>query len=393
MTVYKSFLSGIRANILGISIMTVIFLAITVVQAFNMPSSEADFISSKPEILLIKESGENPAGSENTLLSDAIEAYLKRTSLLTVTDKLFDDAIIDVEKQKASLLVRIPSDIADRLKNGVSPLADVYYTANTAAGSLANVNLEKYMMFLAAYYKANGVIDTAAVERAMESGSKITMASGSSEYSKDSFFRVYVVFLHYILIQSALVMLLPIMSIFYQDNIRIRMMVSSAKPANYLWQIVLGIITFFAFFLAFFLIVGAAFVGFDISFQTLAVVVADMVALSITLSFMVVALGSMNMNPSVVPAVANTLSLVSAFTSGIFVSSTYLPNAVVTFSKFLPIYHSVVVVRNTSITAEFFARHVGIQLLFSLVFGLMALYFGRAKRSESGARISTPSNI
>lgn len=376
MVVFKSFLLSIKQDRWVILIYAVIFLALSIA---NIPTireqSQEQFVISRPHILLIDE-------SPDSAFSQALAQHLNQIAKVEPLSLAYDEATLRIAADDGDLLVRVPSDIETRLQHD-GAILDIYYETGSSAGSLGAMEVEKFLRYVDAYRKFHGTMDYEAIAKGSEQVTQVQILSTpTTTQDADSWFRFYIVFFHYIYIAIALHVVVPIVTMLNEQGLRTRRMLSSLLPRDYFAQMFLGISLFFVAILTFFLLFGLIVMRFEVSAATLGILLLDLLVFTVSLASFLLALSSLRLSRQGISAIANAFSMIVAFVSGIFVPADFLPSFVVDLSKFFPAYHSVQVVKNVGLEWGQIAYYLGMQLLFAVVFALIAVYFSRSRRQN-----------
>lgn len=378
MTVYKAFVKAVMHNKWTIFMYTLIFLVISLLSLSLLRERAAEvFEISRPHILILEE-------GEDTAFRKALRTYLEGRAHVERTTLSKEEAIDRVvSRNQADLLVIPGENVEEKLCSGNAAI-DVYYEPGSSAGTLANVEINKFFNYALAIYKTYGHFDYDRIQEMGEVQTRVVIqAREKQNINSTIFFRFYLKYFHYIFISLVLYIVTPILLQFNSGQLKTRRLVSSLRPSQYVAQVSLAILTIVIGLIAVFFLFGLGLIRFAIEMETLLLLLLNFFIFSISIVAVIILISSLNIGPSTVNTIATTLSLLIGFTSGIFVPIEFLPSSLVSVVKFFPVYHSVKVTETAEMSAEALMFHMGIQLLAAFVFMLGALYINRSRKGSS----------
>lgn len=375
MTIFSGFLKIVRRN----SAIALIYILMFIIINIGISSSlkkvvKKDYEISRPGILVIDE-------GRTTEMKRALFEMIGITANLTfVEDALAaKDAVVS---QEADYVFVIGEDAELRLKNG-EPAIEVFYELGNPAGILAETQVRKILMYMDAYYRTYGEIDYDAIGEAMKEGISVKIESENIQtMSRTDYFKQYMKFFHYIFISISLFVISPLLLQINKGALRTRCSVSSLRPSEYYFQLALAVTVLTTLFIIIFVLFGLAIVDFEVETRTLLLLIGNIFVFGLSLMSFVVLISNLPVSPRVVSSIANIFSIVVAFTTGIFVPVEFLPESVVSLSKFFPAYYSVHITTGENLATGVILYDLGVQLLFALVFSLGAIYLNRSRRRE-----------
>lgn len=391
MTVFSAFLKNVKRNYLFSLLYVCIFILMTFVSLSNMnqKANEA-FEISKPKIILIDVG--NPTDFKQALIRK-----LESSSRLTVrtlhTEETDSEKIMqhedilrakdEVVSQMADYLVVVEEDAVSRMHAGQHAV-DVFYEFGNPAGALANVELNKFILFLDAYGRTHGTIDYETVTDAgIQSVDVEILAKKQGDITTTLFFRQYMRFFHYVFISIALFVISPLLLEINKGNVRSRCSVSSLRPSQFFMQLAMAVTLLTTLFIVIFMVFGLAVVKFQVETGTLLLMLINIFVFGLSLMSFVVFISNLPIGVTAISSIANLFSIIVAFTSGIFVPAEFMPEAVINLSKFFPAYYSIRITVTENLSTESILYHLGMQLLFALLFSLASVYLGKSRRQES----------
>lgn len=376
MTVYSGFLRSLKKSNWVTAMYVGLFVIITLVSLSTLQKNVSDTFSiSRPSVLVVNFSDER---AFDVALRTQIESF----GTMEVRNISVEEAKDLIVGQAFDIAVFVSPDAEKRLTSGEEAVIEMFYEDANPAGVLAGMSLNRFLGYLDAYQKAHRVVDYSAVLESSTEEVSVELLNQDKAMSKTLFFRFYIKFFHYIYISLALFVVAPTLLTMNSGYLRARRGVSSLRPTNYFLQISFAIFAVVIGFLAFFVLLGLGIVGFDVDYQVVALLVLNLLVFSIALVAFTVFLSSLPISSVTISTVANVVSIVVAFTSGIFVPSEFLPDVITNLAKFFPAYYSVRVTMVDTLTKSELFYNLGIQLLFALVFGLAAIYAGKSRRTE-----------
>lgn len=377
MTVFSGFLKSLKKSNWVTAMYVGIFLMLTLVSLSSLKKNVSDtFTISRPDVLVVN-------FSEGRKFDEALREQIESFGTFTTRDLSVAEVKDLIVGTAYDIAVLIRPDAEERLLSGEAPVFEVFFQDTDPAGVLAGMNLNRYLSYLDAYRKAHGEIDYSKVLKSSTEEIKVELLNDDQAISKTLFFRFYIRFFHYIYISLALFVMAPTLMAMNTGHLKARRGVSSLRPLDYFLQISLAIFVVVICFLAFFVLLGLGIVGFDLDYHVVSLLLLDLLVFSLALVAFTVFLSSLPISNVTISTVANVVSIVVAFTSGIFVPSEFLPDVINNLAKFFPAYYSVRITAVDTLTKNELLYNLGIQLLFAVVFALAAIYISRSRKTES----------
>lgn len=331
MTVFRTFLKVLKASIVTVIMYTVILVVFGV---FNMQTSDTstNFVSSKPDILIINND------SENKITNNLISYIESNSNIIDIekTQEKIDDALF---YRDVNYIIYIPKNYSKDFLDGKNPNIDIKSTGDYQA-SLADMMLTRYIK-VANLYKdvtnseedlINKINDTLSKETKVEVTSKLD----TEGLSKVSF---YYNFASYSMLAGCVFVICLILSTFKSEKIKKRTVISSMNYRKYNRELLLSNSLFAVVLWIFYVILSIVLLG-DIMFTLnglmyiINLFVFTMCALSI--AFLI---GNLVSNKNAINGIVNVIALGSSFLCGAFVPAEFLPDTVLKIAHILPTYY------------------------------------------------------
>lgn len=331
MTVFRTFLKVLKASIVTVIMYTVILVVFGV---FNMQTSDTstNFVSSKPDILIINND------SENKITNNLISYIESNSNIIDIekTQEKIDDALF---YRDVNYIIYIPKNYSKDFLDGKNPSIDIKSTGDYQA-SLAEMMLTRYIK-VANLYKdvtnseedlINKINDTLSKETKVEVTSKLD----TEGLSKVSF---YYNFASYSMLAGCVFVICLILSTFKSEKIKKRTVISSMNYRKYNRLLLLSNSLFAVVLWIFYVILSIVLLG-DIMFTLnglmyiINLFVFTMCALSI--AFLI---GNLVSNKNAINGIVNVIALGSSFLCGAFVPAEFLPDTVLKIAHILPTYY------------------------------------------------------
>lgn len=331
MTVFRTFLKVLKASIVTVIMYTVILVVFGV---FNMQTSDTstNFVSSKPDILIINND------SENKITNNLISYIESNSNIIDIekTQEKIDDALF---YRDVNYIIYIPKNYSKDFLDGKNPSIDIKSTGDYQA-SLAEMMLTRYIK-VANMYKdvtnseedlINKINDTLSKETKVEVTSKLD----TEGLSKVSF---YYNFASYSMLAGCVFVICLILSTFKSEKIKKRTVISSMNYRKYNRELLLSNSLFAVVLWIFYVVLSIVLLG-DIMFTLnglmyiINLFVFTMCALSI--AFLI---GNLVNNKNAINGIVNVIALGSSFLCGAFVPAEFLPDTVLKIAHILPTYY------------------------------------------------------
>lgn len=278
-------------------------------------------------------------------------------------------------------IVRIPEDFAQRYERGEESI-DIIYSSLGYSGRLVESRIQGFLTFVNAT-KENGQYRFDKAKEILNAKSEVSLLDRRIVPSKERnevWIRTFFNIAAYILIAVYVAVIGKSMSDFNELQNKQRVAVSSQKFRSYqaqiyLGQILIGIIITSIVVICVFFSLGKGVWEQDIKKYLLNIFVFSLSIMALT--FMI---NNMTNNDSAKNALSTTISLGSAFISGVFIPQEVLSEKVLTVAKLFPAYYYVLINNKTMPDSSFMIRNLSIQFLFGLLFFVLGLYFAKKRR-------------
>ena len=330
MTVFKTFFKVLNKNKVFIFIYTVILLIFSI---SNSTTSEnaINYEDTKANFVIINND------KEGIISNDFIE-YVNNNA--KVSDITSEDAINDaLFYRQIDYVVYIPYNFSNDFMSGKNPIIDVKSVGNYES-TLAERLVSNYFKILKIYLN-NGYVDNELLSKTKEAlvtnvSSEIISKVDVDKISKMSF---YFNFESYSIIACLIYIICLILSIFNNEKIRKRTIISSTnyKKNNRILLLANCIYSFIVWF--FYTLV--AFILFKNSMFTSSglVFIINSLLFTICITSLAFMIGNIVNNKDAINGIVNIIAIGSSFLCGAFVPVEYLPNGVLKFAHILPTYY------------------------------------------------------
>lgn len=330
MTVFKTFFKVLNKNKVFIFIYTVILLIFSI---SNSTTSEnaINYEDTKANFVIINND------KEGIISNDFIE-YVNNNA--KVSDITSEDAINDaLFYRQIDYVVYLPNNFSNDFMSGKNPIIDVK-SVGSYESTLAERLVSNYFKILKIYLN-NGYVDNELLSKTKEAlvtnvSSEIISKVDVDKISKMSF---YFNFESYSIIACLIYIICLILSIFNNEKIRKRTIISSTnyKKNNRILLLANCIYSFIVWF--FYTLV--AFILFKNSMFTSAglVFIINSLLFTICITSMAFMIGNIVNNKDAINGIVNIIAIGSSFLCGAFVPVEYLPNGVLKFAHILPTYY------------------------------------------------------
>lgn len=349
-----------------------IFVIISIASSSSLrKTANETYEISKPNIVFV-------SVGEETELKKALYEMLQNSARLHVASDVLK-AKEDIVSQKADYLIVIGEDALDRMKKG-QPAAEVFYEPGNPAGILADIETDRLFRYIDAYERTYGRVDFQAIQEAVQESIAVKIESENVDaMSRTAYFKQYMKFFHYVFISVSLFVISPLLMKLNRGELRTRCSVSSLRPSEYFMQLALAVTVLTTLFIIVFVVFGLAIVEFHVDSGTLFLLITDIFIFGLSMMTFVVLISNLPVGVRVISSFANVFSIVVAFTTGIFIPTEFLPEAVINISKFFPAYYSVYITTGENLSMGSILFHLGVQILFAAVFSLGAVYLGKSR--------------
>ncbi|MDO5062778.1 MAG: ABC transporter permease [Peptostreptococcaceae bacterium] len=378
MNIIKYFFKNAWANKTMFVIYICIFATLLMINTMGAVKNEQSvFEESKARIGVISLSDD--------ILATELQAYLKEH---VGAEKELTYLPDDPAKAKELIfmgtydaIVRIPEDFVQRYERGEESI-DIFYSTLGYSGRLVESRVQGFLTFVNAT-KENGQYRFDKAKEILSTKSKVSLLDQRIVPSKERnevWIRTFFNIAAYILIAVYVAVIGKSMSDFNELQNKQRVAVSSKKFRSYqahiyLGQILIGIVITSIVVICVFFSLGKGVWEQDIKKYLLNIFVFSLSIMALT--FMI---NNMTNNDSAKNALSTTLSLGSAFISGVFIPQEVLSDKVLTVAKLFPAYYYVLINNKTMPDSSFMIRNLSIQILFGLLFFVLGIYFAKKRR-------------
>lgn len=333
MTVFKTFFKILNKNKFIVILYTVILL---VFGGFNMQTSEKSlsFKPSKPSITIVN-------NDEEVGITKSFIKYIKdnsKTPNIKSDNESLDDALF---YEDTSYIVFIPKNYHNDFINGKNPSITIKKSNNYNA-AYADMIVKRYLSIANSYVGSinnedelikliNDTIDT-------DVDIKITSKIDSTNIDKASF---YFNFESYSILACLIYVICLILSIFNNQNIHKRTIISSTNYKKNNRILLLSNILYALILWLFYLIASIVLLG-NIIFTSYGLVFSiNSLLFTICATTIAFFIGSIVTNKNAISGIVNVVALGSSFLCGAFVPTEYLPDSVISIAHILPTYYYV----------------------------------------------------
>lgn len=370
---------------------TVVFLIIfsIVANSFTPKEGSEQSYSDLQTYVAIKDHDESE-------LSKQFVSYMKKNSEVKDIEVETQEQIKDaLYYNSIAIYVEIPKGFQAAFLSD-SPLSiQTQEKPDSSYNIISERMITTYLQNMKTYMKLNPErsiqeID-AQIQTMQESKDNVSFASGIGVDGTTVGMEMYFNYLFYIF--SAMFILVggTVLLRVYDQEIRKRNLLSPITQTSFNLQLGLGCISFALVYWLVFMVylqflIGGLFseIGLYFMINSLSMV---FVTMGITFLIANVFAGRKN-NEEALNACANVLSLGSCFLCGVFLPQAMLGDAVVKISSFLPTYwyvkanEAIGAISMNGLDMTEFAKFIGIQCLFGLVFFLIAMFISKSKTSS-----------
>ena len=330
MTVFNTFwkiINKYKGTIILFTVMLVTFGGINT----TSNSSTIDFTNSKPDIIIVNKSENNP-------LTKNLISYLKKnTNVKDVknTEEARNDALF---YREVNYIIYIPKNYQEDVLSGKIPEINIK-TVGDYTSSLAEMLLTRYLKIQSIYAKNIPTEQDliTAINKNLSKTSEVAITS-KVDTSKTSKVSRYFNFASYSTMFVIIFIICMVLSSFHEKTIKKRTIISSMnyKTHNkYLLRasFIYSIIVWFLFML-----LGTILFSTTILSLRGLVYAINLFIFTFTSLTLALLLSTLIDNKDAVNGIVNVISLGSAFLCGAFIPTEWLPEAVIKISRIFPTY-------------------------------------------------------
>ena len=330
MTVFNTFwkvINKYKGTIILFTVMLVTFGGINT----TSNSSSVDFTNSKPDIIIVNNSG------NNALTKNLISYLKKNTNVKDVknNEEARNDALF---YREVNYIIYIPKDYQKDVLSGKTPEIDIK-TVGDYTSSLAEMLLTRYLKIQSIYAKNISTEQEliTAINKNLSKTSEVTITS-KVDTAKTSRVSRYFNFASYSAMFIIIFVICMVLSSFNTKTIKKRTIISSMNykthnkyllRASFIYSIIV--------WLLFMLLGTILFSNTILSLRGLvyALNLFIFIFTSLTLALL---LSTLIDNKDAVNGIVNVISLGSAFLCGAFIPTEWLPETVIKISRIFPTY-------------------------------------------------------
>ncbi len=378
MSTFNSVLINFRRNRTVTIIYAVIFIVISILTLRTIDQKvDLIFNKVKPEVILIDE-------SEKSEFSDHFISYL---STIASVNQSYDDIAFArdlVESEDFAMLIVLTADSEQNLQTGKTVI-DTYYQENNSYANIIKTQLNSYLRYLNATRRALGDYDYATVEQAVSQHAPVVLLKKTDTLNKKAiWFSHYISYLAYIIIAIFTTLLIIVLKSYNEPIIKARRSITMLSPFKQTMIIAAASgVSLYGLLLVFFAL-GLSMIKFDLPINQILLHLLNAVVFASTVISFALLITNFNFKIRFAHAIANVVSLGTAFLAGIFVPTELLPNAVVQFAKLLPAYYYVRLSKGIVFGDVNVTQLLAIQLLFTLCYFTISWYLSQQKRWRIG---------
>lgn len=330
MTVFNTFwkvINKYKGTIILFTVMLVTFGGINT----TSNSSSVDFTNSKPDIIIVNNSG------NNDLTKNLISYLEKNTNVKDVenNEEARNDALF---YREVNYIIYIPKDYQKDVLSGKTPEIDIK-TVGGYTSSLAEMLLTRYLKIQSIYAKNISTEQEliTAINKNLSKTSEVTITS-KVDTAKTSRVSRYFNFASYSAMFIIIFVICMVLSSFHTKTIKKRTIISSMNykthnkyllRASFVYSIIV--------WLLFMLLGTILFSNTILSLRGLVYAINLLIFIftSLTLALL---LSTLIDNKDAVNGIVNVISLGSAFLCGAFIPTEWLPETVIKISRIFPTY-------------------------------------------------------
>ena len=379
MTVFKTFLKILNKNKFIVILYTVILL---IFSAVNMQTSENNmsFVASKPDVMIVN------YDNNDGITKDLIRYMKNNSNIIDLGDD--EEEINDgLFYREVNYIIYIPENFNNDFMNGDDPEIQVKSTGDYAS-SLAEMFVSRYINVAKIYRNIINDEDEL-ISKINETLSKQTVVEITSKLDTNALSDAtyYFNFESYAILACLIYVICLILSIFNDEKIRKRTVISSTnyKKNNRILLLSNCLYSFVVWL--FYLFLSFIFVG-DIMFSVHGFLYA-LNSLIFTMSAVSIAffLGNLVQSKNAISGIVNVIALGSSFLCGAFIPMMWLPDYVLKIAHILPTYYYIKT--NDALTTlevvnfdslKPLLMNMGIILVFVIVFIILTNIVSNKKR-------------
>lgn len=382
MTVFRTYLKVLKSCIITVAIYTIVLIIFGI---FNMQTSDTstNFVSDKPDILIINND------DENNITKNLISYIESNSNIIDIenTQEKIEDALF---YRDVNYIIYIPKNYSKDFLDNKNPKIEIKSTGDYQS-SLAEMMLSRYIK-VANIYKGvtdseedliNKINDTLSKEAEVEVTSKLDTAS----LSKSSF---YYNFTSYSMLAGCVYVICLILFSFKSENIKKRTVISSMNYRKYNRDLLLSNGLFAIVLCIFYVIFSVILLG-DIMFTLNGLMyIVNLFVFTICTLSIALLIGNLVSNKNAINGIVNVVALGSSFLCGAFVPTEFLPDTVLKIAHILPTYYYI---NNNEVISKLetfsidaikpIAINILIMFVFAIVFVVITNIVSR-KKSKIG---------
>ncbi|MDL2236999.1 ABC transporter permease [Christensenellaceae bacterium OttesenSCG-928-K19] len=379
MQVFKCFLKIVRQNI-GMLIMYLMIFIILVAAFSNFGSTQQleSYSDTKVNLAIIDRDSSGASRALTGILAE-------RHTLISLPDDVqaLQDALYN---RDVAYILFIPAGYEQTLLSGKSPMLENAQIPSSYSGEYVTHLVEGYTSTLGVYLGAGFSLADALINTANDLSSQAAVTMTHPEGAEAPGIYYYYKYLSYAVLLMIIFGLCPVLMVFNQKQIAMRMNSSALPLRSKNFGLGLGAIALAAICFAVLILFGFIMYGSDM-LQSGALIcllnAACFLATSVTLAFLI---GQLSKSGNMLSALANAVGLGLSFLGGVFVPLEVMGSDMQRIAQLFPTYWYVHVTdlsigsgAASQLTTEM-AQSMGIQLLFAAAFLAAALVVSRQKQ-------------
>lgn len=369
MQVYKMFFRVAKAKIPSIIPYVIVFLVLSVLLSNIGTSNNTEhFEVSSVEICIIDED----ESSASLALTDYLTSMHKRVSFDSYEKELLQDSLY---YQKISYILTIPKGFEEALLSGkTNGIVETSKRLDSANGYFIDQQIENYLSNLSLLIIGGFSLEeaTSFTAAALSETPETKVAQfGKKAESENTQMYYFFQYFPYVIIMMLIEGLAPIIIAFQKPDIAARINCSSFPQSAKNIQLGLGFISYSMFIWTAFMLFGTVIYGVaDVFSRSGLLCILNSLVFTLVATAITLLVGNFQLNNNILNMVANVLGLSMSFLCGVFVPQWLLGDAVLSFSRFLPMYWYIRITNMLSgfsgeaVSMETYWISIGVQMLF-----------------------------
>lgn len=385
MQVYKNYFRILKSTGRVIVLYLAIFTAIIIVLSlFSQSDNAQSFTQSKLDTVFINHDEDSP------LINSLYKDLEKTCNFRESTDDLNElkDAIFFGD---ISYVIIIPKGFTEDFYNGKNPTLEKMSSGASTITDYVTIAINNYLSTANVFLKADPSISEdnliKLVENSLDTDIPVTMNTGAEKSEGTSFMAQYFNYFVYILLSILITVMCLVMSSYHNLDIRRRNLVSPITLKKMQGQLFLASLTFTMVLTILLIIIGFIITQTPIFSLHSLLYIINVIFFALCSTGIGFLISQFALSSEAASAVSNIVSLGLSFTCGAFVPQFMLSSSLLNVAKFTPTYWFIRLndkISNTiTITDNLmteFTKTIGIVLIFTIAFFLIALVISKAGR-------------